>query len=39
MKTGTPVRIDKRSVHFEDMEEQPGDSDFHQFHTWAIIAY
>ena len=31
MKTGTPVRIDKRSVHFEDMEEQLGDSDFHQF--------
>ena len=31
MKTGTPVRINKRSVHFEDMEEQPGDSDFHQF--------
>lgn len=31
MKTGTPVRIDKRSVHFEDMEEQPGDSNFHQF--------
>ena len=31
MKTGTPVRIDKRSVHFEDMEEQPSDSDFHQF--------
>lgn len=31
MKTGTPVRIDKRSVHFEDIEEQPGDSDFHQF--------
>ena len=31
MKTGTPVRIDKRSIHFEDMEEQPGDSDFHQF--------
>ena len=25
MKTGTPVRIDGRSVHFEDMEEQPGD--------------
>ncbi len=25
MKTGTPVRIDARSVHFEDMEEQPGD--------------
>uniref|UniRef100_UPI004024B780 tRNA uridine-5-carboxymethylaminomethyl(34) synthesis enzyme MnmG n=1 Tax=Prevotella sp. TaxID=59823 RepID=UPI004024B780 len=31
MKTGTPVRIDKRSVHFENMEEQPGDCDFHQF--------
>ena len=31
MKTGTPVRIDKLSVHFEDMEEQKGDSDFHQF--------
>lgn len=25
MKTGTPVRIDGRSVHFEEMEEQPGD--------------
>lgn len=31
MKTGTPVRIDKRSVHFEDMTLQPGESDFHQF--------
>ena len=31
MKTGTPVRIDKRSVHFEDMEEQPGDNSYHQF--------
>lgn len=31
MKTGTPVRIDKRSVHFEDMEIQPGENDFHQF--------
>ena len=31
MKTGTPVRIDGRSVHFEDMTEQPGDTDFHQF--------
>lgn len=31
MKTGTPVRIDKRSVHFEDMEAQPGESDYHQF--------
>ena len=26
MKTGTPVRIDGRSVHFDDMEEQPGDT-------------
>lgn len=25
MKTGTPVRIDKRSVHFEDAEIQPGE--------------
>ena len=31
MKTGTPVRIDKRSVHFEDMEIQNGEADFHQF--------
>lgn len=31
MKTGTPVRIDRRSVHFEDMEAQPGDTDFHTF--------
>ena len=31
MKTGTPVRIDGRSVHFEDMTEQKGDSDFHKF--------
>lgn len=31
MKTGTPVRLDKRTIHFEDMEEQPGEQDFHQF--------
>ncbi len=31
MKTGTPVRIDRRSVHFEEMEEQPGENDFHRF--------
>ena len=31
MKTGTPVRIDARSVHFEDMERQDGENDFHQF--------
>ena len=31
MKTGTPVRIDKRSVHFEDLEIQEGEHDFHRF--------
>lgn len=31
MKTGTPVRIDRRSVHFEDMEIQEGENDFHKF--------
>ena len=31
MKTGTPVRIDRRSVHLEEMEVQDGDHDFHQF--------
>ena len=31
MKTGTPVRIDARSVHFEDAEMQEGDRDFHKF--------
>ena len=31
MKTGTPVRIDARSVHFEEMAEQRGEDDFHQF--------
>ncbi len=31
MKTGTPVRIDSRSVHFEDMERQEGENDFHRF--------
>lgn len=31
MKTGTPVRIDGRSVHFEDMTEQKGEEDFHKF--------
>jgi tRNA uridine 5-carboxymethylaminomethyl modification enzyme len=31
MKTGTPVRIDKRSVDFSLMEKQDGDHDFHQF--------
>lgn len=31
MKTGTPVRIDARSVHFDEMELQPGENDFHRF--------
>ena len=31
MKTGTPVRIDKRSVHFEDLEIQPGETRPYQF--------
>ena len=31
MKTGTPVRIDKRSVHFEDMERQDGETGYYQF--------
>lgn len=36
MKTGTPVRIDKRSIHFEDTEEQPGETDYHKFsYLWS----
>lgn len=35
MKTGTPVRIDMRSVHFEDMEIQEGENDVHQFSFMA----
>lgn len=31
MKTGTPVRIDARSVHFDEMELQPGETDYHRF--------
>lgn len=31
MKTGTPVRLDKRSIHFEDTERQPGDEGQQQF--------
>lgn len=31
MKTGTPVRIDAKSVHFEHMETQDGENDFHRF--------
>lgn len=36
MKTGTPLRIDKRSIHFEDTEQQPGENDFHKFsYLWS----
>ena len=31
IKTGTPVRIDARSVHFEDMQRQDGETDYHRF--------
>jgi tRNA uridine 5-carboxymethylaminomethyl modification enzyme len=31
MKTGTPVRIDGRSIHFNEMTEQKGENDFHSF--------
>ena len=31
MKTGTPVRIDKRSIHFEEMERQNGENGYYQF--------
>ena len=31
MKTGTPVRIDKRSIHFEELTQQDGENDFHRF--------
>ncbi len=38
MKTGTPARIDKRSIHFEEMTEQPGDDDWHKF-SYLDTAY
>ena len=31
MKTGTPVRIDGRTVHLDELQEQPGENDFHRF--------
>ena len=31
MKTGTPVRIDARSVHFEEMEKQEGENNYYSF--------
>jgi len=31
MKTGTPMRIDGRSIDFKNLTEQTGDDDFHKF--------
>ena len=31
MKTGTPVRIDGRTIHFEMATRQDGENDFHKF--------
>ena len=31
MKTGTPARIDARSIRFDLLERQDGDNDWHQF--------
>ncbi len=31
MKTGTPVRLDKRSIDFQLVDIQEGDNDFHRF--------
>lgn len=35
MKTGTPVRIDGQSIHFDELEEQQGENDFHRFSFWT----
>jgi len=37
MKTGTPARIDKRSIDFSALIEQPGDDDWHQFSYLDIV--
>ena len=31
MKTGTPVRIDGRSIHFDELERQDGEDGYYQF--------
>ena len=31
MKTGTPARVDARSIHFDQLVRQDGDNDWHQF--------
>ena len=38
MKTGTPVRIDARTVHFEEMERQDGEIDFHHAQNTNAVA-
>lgn len=35
MKTGTPVRIDGRTIHFDELEKQNGENDFHRFSYWT----
>ncbi len=37
MKTGTPARIDARSIHFEELVRQDGDNDWHQFSYLDIV--
>lgn len=37
MKTGTPVRIDGRSVHFDEMQMQPGDESIQHFSFMGTI--
>ena len=36
MKTGTPPRVDGRSINFNTMEEQPGDENPESFHILTI---
>lgn len=35
MKTGTPMRLDKRSIHLDELEVQQGENDFHRFSHWT----
>ena len=37
MKTGTPARVDKRSIDFSQLTEQLGDEDNHQFSYLATV--
>ncbi len=38
MKTGTPVRIDGRSIDFSKLIPQEGDNDFHRFSFLPLVA-